>query len=104
MRSIVVSSSGWGGGRASSARLYGHLPLQERFSLASQWLYHAPFALLRCSIVTPWRAQYPDVASARVPGPGGVSAFGAWPFGGRGAGGLLDGQGLLHRLLDAGLQ
>ena len=35
----------------SSARLHGYFPLQERCSLATQWLYQVPVALLRCLVV-----------------------------------------------------
>src|SRR5712691_7983045 len=74
MRSIVVSSSGWGGGLPSSARLHGSLPLQERCSLASQWLYQEPFALLRCSIDT-WCSGHQSAGLA-----GAVPLAGAWPW------------------------
>jgi hypothetical protein len=37
---------------SSSAQFQVYLPLQERCSLATQWLDQVPVALLRCSMAT----------------------------------------------------
>ena len=48
-----------------------YLPRHQRFSSASQWLHHVPFALLRRSMATWWRAHQPSWLA------GGVGS-GAW--------------------------
>ena len=48
-----------------------YLPRHQRFSSASQWLNHVPFALLRRSMATWWRAHQPSWLA------GGVGS-GAW--------------------------
>ena len=93
----LAPAPGRGAGRPPGARR-AYLPRHQRFSSASQWLNHVPFALLRRSMATWWRAHQPSglaggVGSGRLAGGSGLVL----------AGGSLSGQGLLHRLLDEGL-
>ena len=67
---LTLAVRGRGAGRPPGA-LRAYFPRHQRFSSASQWLHHVPFALLRRSIATWWRAHQPSWLA------GGVGS-GAW--------------------------
>ena len=68
---VAAGTRSWQGAGRPPGALRRYLPRHQRFSSASQWLNHVPFALLRRSMATWWRAHQPSWLA------GGVGS-GAW--------------------------